>query len=221
MAQYTKKLLGRLFIFLMVILGAVANWFWPLYAWIDDTSVYRFIWLGIFFLFLDIAIEMILQTLKQLRLVMEAVNYAKNIKKIADGFKVVPNFLLKNNLKADYVVVGSSGVWLVTVQVGGGKITFSGDDLVQDGKVMGGLLTEALSKSYTLAGLLKEKLSRDFTVTSVVAFSSPLADLELMPNIVRGVYVASGKNSIALIENTDVQLIDKNTIEEINKILKK
>ena len=49
---------------------------------------------------------------------------------------------------------------------------------------------------------------------------SPKIDLGDMPNMIRGVYVYSRQKANALIENTDVQILDTGTIEEIVKILK-
>ena len=71
------------------------------------------------------------------------------------------------------------------------------------------------------AEMLKEKLKRDFIVTPVVAFSSPKADLSSVPKTMRGVYASSRKDIVQLIENTDIQLVDQNSIDEIYKILKK
>ncbi|MDP3696625.1 MAG: hypothetical protein Q8R55_01175 [Candidatus Taylorbacteria bacterium] len=221
MFQYIQKLF-RYFIYLLLVLVAVfANWQWPLYLWFGDTSIFRFIWLGIFFVLTDVLIELISLSFRQVRLMGEAMGFARDIRKISNSFHIVSNVVLPNNLKADYAVVGSSGVWLVTVKDDKGKVEFNGEYLVQDGVVLKGLMTKALERSYSLAGVLKEKLSHDITVTSVIAFSSPYANLDGESKNFRGIYVVGRKSVVPLIENTDIQLIDKNTIEEIYKILKK
>ena len=164
--------------------------------------------------------EVTTKGLRQLKFTAEGITFIGELKKISKGFHVVPAVALPNNLKADYVIVGSSGVWLVIIQDGSGKIIFDGDDLIQNGQVLRGLLTKAHEKSYSLAGVLKEKLGRDIIVASVVAFSSSSADAGSVPKTVRGVYIVVRKDLVPLIENTDMQLIDQNTIEEVNKILK-
>ena len=117
--------------------------------------------------------------------------------------------------------MGSSGVWLITVKDNGGKVNFNGDELVQDGIVLRGLLTQSLEKSYTLSQLLKSKLNRDFKVAAVMAFMSSKIDLGDMPDMIRGVYITSRQKINALLENTDVQILDVGIIEEIARVLKK
>lgn len=204
----------------LVLTAAFINWQWPLYLRFGDTSIFRFIWLGIFFVLADALIELVTQLFRQMRLMGEAMGFARDIKKISNSFHIVSNVVLPNNLKADYGVVGSSGVWLVTVKDDKGKVEFNGEYLVQNGVVLKDLMTKALERSYSLAGVLKEKLGRDITVTPVIAFSSPYANLDGESKNFRGIYVVGRKNAVQLIENTDIQLIDRNTIEEIYKLLK-
>lgn len=220
MFQYIQKLFTYSIYLLLVLAVAFANWQWPLYLRFGDTPTFRFIWLGIFFVLADALIELISSSFRQVRLMGEAMGFARDIKKISNSFHVVPGVALLNNLKADYVIVGSSGVWLVTVKDDKGKVEFNGEYLVQDGVVLKELMTKALESSYSLAGVLKKKLGRDITVTPVIAFSSPYANLDGESKNFRGIYVVSRKSVVQLIENTDVQLIDQNTIEEIYKILK-
>jgi len=220
MFKYTQKLFSNFIISLVLIGVALANWQWPLYGWFGDTAVYRFIWLGIFFVILDIFIEVILYSAKEIRLITETMGFSKDVHKLSDGFHVATKVSLSNNLKADLVVVGSSGVWLIDVKDNDGKIEFNGDDLVQDGLVLKGFATKVLEKSYSLADFLKKKLNRDFRVAPVIAFSSPRANLDLVPKMVKGVYVSSRQNTVSLVENTDFQIIDKNTIEEIYGLIK-
>lgn len=220
MIKYIKNLLGYIVLLLLVIAVALANWFKPLYLLFQNTAVYRFIWLGNFFVLLDLGIEIIIKAAKQFRLMSQVMGFDVDIKKISSGFRVVRGAILKNNSKVDYAVAGSSGVWSVTIQDGQGPVIFNGDDLLQNGIALKGLLAKSLEKSYTLASMLKEKLNRDFIVSPVITFSNPNAIFEAIPKMVRGVYITSGKDAVALIENTDVQLIDNNTIEEIYKILK-
>jgi hypothetical protein len=118
-------------------------------------------------------------------------------------------------------VIGSSGVWLIFIKDEKGRITFDGDELLQDQLILKGLLTQSLEKAYSFASYIKEKLNREFTVTPVIAFSSLNIDLESAPKNIRGVYLASRKNVVSIVEGTDVQLIDKNSIEDLYKILKK
>lgn len=220
MFQYIQKLFTYS-IYLLLVLGAVfANWQWPLYLRFGNTSTFRFVWLGIFFILADVLIELISRSFRQVRLMGEAMGFGRDIRKISDSFHIVSNVALPNNLKADYVIVGSSGVWLVTVKDDKGKVEFNGEYLVQDSVVLKGLMTKALESSYSLAGVLKEKLSRDIIVTPVIAFSSLYANLDGESKNFRGIYIVGRKSVIQLIENTDIQLIDQNTIEEIYKILK-
>lgn len=206
---------------MILVVLAFLNWSKPLYMWFGDTPITRFIWLGLFFIILDIAFEIIASSINYMRLMTETMGFAKGMKKISKGFHVVSKFVLPNNLKADYVVVGSSGVWIVSVQDNHGKIMFSGDELIQDGIGMGGLITKSLERAYALSGFIKEKLGRDVKVAPVIAFSSAWADLSEMPKTVRGVFISSAKDTTSLIENTDFQLIDTKTIEEIYNIIKK
>lgn len=221
MFKYIENLFGESVAILVILGAALANWFWPLYLWLGDTDLYRFIWLAIFFILLDILIEIVTHASKEISLVADNVTFYRDIKKISGSFHLVPKISLENGLKADFAVVGSSGVWLITVQDDGGEITFNGDDIMQNGVVLAKVLPKALEKAYSLAVFLKKNLAgRDFKVSPVLVFTSPAADLKSIPKMVRGVYVASHKDIIPLIENTDVQLIDKNTIEEIYALLK-
>ena len=221
MSKYARKLFLYATFFIALIIGAFLNWLLPLYRWFGDTPTIRFIWLGIFFVILDIAIEMMVKVMEQFRLIGESMGLAKDIKKISGDFKVAQNVSLPSNLKADFVVVGSSGIWLIMAKDDTGKVVFSGDDIIQDGTVLKGLLTSTLEKAYSLAGILKQSLIRDIIVTPVIAFSSHRADLESVPKTVRGVRLSSRKDIVHLIEDTDIQLIDKNTADAIYKILKK
>lgn len=221
MTKYFGKLFSKTLLLFMIGGLALANWQWPLYLWLGDTQIYRFIWVGLFFLFLDIVIETVLGLLKESRLMTEAVGFSKNLHKISSSFYLSTEVSLSHDLKADFVVVGSSGVWMVSVRDGDGPVDFNGDDLVQEGVVLKRLLTQVLEKSYFLADILNKKLGRNIKVAPILAFSSPRADLTKVPKIVHGVYISSRKNTVSLIENTDFQLIDKNTIEEIHKLLKK
>ena len=221
MINLAQKLFSYLFLFILVAVAAFVNWWQPIYLWLGDTPIYRFIWLGIFFVLIDIAIEIIVRATKQLGVIGEMMSIGKDIRKISGGFRVVSKVSLSNNLKADYAVIGSSGIWLLNVRDNGGKITFNGDDIVQNERILKGLLSEALEKSYALANFIKDKIGRDFIITPVITFSGLKADFVEMPKAVRGVYVVPRKDIVSLIENTDIQLIDQKTIEDIYKILKK
>lgn len=220
MSKFATKLSVNVFLFIILVVAAFINWWQPVYVWFGDTALYRFIWLGIFFVILDIAIEVILGAMEQMRLMAEMIGFGMDLKKISKSFYVIPKAILPNGVRADYIIIGSSGVWLIMVKDDKGKIEFNGDDLTQNGIILKGLLTETLEKSYSLAGLLREKLGREIAVTPVVSFSSHKIDLGSTPKIVRGVYLTLRKDSVALIENTDIQLIDKNTIDSIHKLIK-
>lgn len=219
--MYAQKLFTEFFLLIIIGIAAFANWYWPLYLYFGDTPIYRFIWLGIFFILLDIFLELIFGLTKGFSLISDALGLSRDMHKISKSFYLIPKVSLSNNLKADYVVVGSSGVWLIVVTGDKGTIAFNGDELVQDSVILKGLITKSLEKAYSLASFLKEKLNKDLMVTPVITFSSQKVDLGSIPKIVRGVYLASRKDITSVIENTDIQLIDKNTIEEIYKILKK
>lgn len=152
---------------------------------------------------------------------MEALGFSNEIKKISGGFRVISKFVLPNNLRADHIVVGSSGIWLINVKDDGGKIIFNGEEIYQDDKILNGLMTKTLEMAYALTSYLKQKLNKDLKVAPVVAFSSPRADLSEMPKQVRGVFVSSRKDAVSLVENTDFQLIDQKTIEEASDLLAK
>ena len=219
MTKYLQNLFSFIILFLAVCLAIFANWQWPLYEYFGDTSFYRFVWLGIFFVLLDLILEIISKAIKQLNLMAEIMGFAGDIKKMSGEFHAVQKVALSNNSKADYVVVGSSGVWLLTLQGDGGNITFNGDDILQNDRVLKGLLTSSLQKAYSLIAALKDKLNREFKVSPVIVFLTSVANLDTVPKNVRGVYVTSNKDAVSLIENTDVQLIDKHTIEEISGYL--
>ena len=146
MFKYTQNLFRYLFYSILTLAAAFANWQWPLYLWLGDTPVFRFVWLGIFFLLLDIIIELALQLVRQVRLMGEVMGFARDIKKISNSFHVVSMVSLPNNLKADYVIVGSSGVWLLTVKDDKGKIEFDGEYLVQNGMALKELMTKSLER---------------------------------------------------------------------------
>ncbi len=221
MTKYFGKLFSK--VLLLFIIGglALANWRWPLYLWLGDTTVYRFIWLGLFFIFLDVIIEIILGLFREFRLIVETVSFSKDLHKISDSFYISSKVTLSNDLKADFVVVGSSGVWIINVKDDSGKVDFNGDDLVQEGVILKRLLTQVLEKSYYLADILNKKIGHSVKVAPVLVFSSLGADLVTAPKMVRGVYISSRQNIVSLIENTDFELIDKNTIEEIHRLLRK
>ncbi len=220
MTKYFGKLFSKTFSLFIISGLALANWKWPLYLWLGDTIIYRFLWLGLFFVFLDMVIEITLGLFREFRLVTETVGFSKDLHKISSSFYILTNVSLPNDLRADFVVIGSSGVWIIDVKDDRGKIDFNGDDLVQNDVVLRGLLTQVLEKSYTLANVLK-KFEHDIRVAPVLAFSSLGVDMVSVPKIVHGVYISSRQNIVSLIENTDFQLIDKNTIDEIHKLLKK
>lgn len=220
MFKYFQKLLSNLIFTVIVTLSALANWQWPFYVWFGDTTLNRFIWLGIFFILLDIFLEIILNSIRAVRLITEIIGFSNYIHKLSDGFRLLSKITLPNGLKADFLAIGSSGIWLITVKDDGGKVVFNGDDLIQKGQEFKGLIAKVLENSYTLADLLKKRLNRDFKVAPVIAFSSSSADLTSVPKIVRSVYISSRKDINTLIENTDVQLIDRKTADEIYDILK-
>jgi len=220
MIEKIRKITLYLALFLVIVSAGLVNWRWPIYTWFGDIPFVRFVWLGVFFLLLDLVFELFGKVFGQLKLVKETLGFGKGLKKISDGFKILNSVSLPNNVKADYIVIGSSGIWLIDVRSGNGRIEFSGDDLLQDGEYLKGLISGLLEKSYSLVDLLKKKFGRDFTVTPVISFSSPEAVFQAIPKQVRGVYISSGRDIVSLVENTDVQLIDKNTNEEIYKFLR-
>lgn len=221
MFKYVKKLFYEILGLLIIISIALANWRWPLYDWLDDKVMYRFIWLGIFFILLDIFIEIIISSLKELNLIVESVNFSKDIHKLSKEFYLISKVSLPNSLLADYIAIGSSGIWLIEVKDNGGKIEFNGDDIIQGGTVLKGLTTKVLEKSYTLADFVKKNIKNgDVKVAPVIAFTSSKVNLDSVPKMIKGVYIISRQNTVSLIENTDFQLIDKNMAEEVFKILK-
>ena len=221
MISHIKNLSRNITFLTVLLLLAFLNWSLPLYRWFGDTPLVRFIWLGIFFVILDIIFEVLTRSLKQMKLMMEISGFAKDLHKISGEFHVVSKFTFANGVQTDHIVVGSSGVWMITVKDDEGKIIFNGDDLIQGGVILTGLITRSLEKSYGLASYLKQKVGRDIKVAPVIAFSSLRADLTEMPKSVRGVFISSRKDAVSLVENTDFQLIDKKTIEEIYNILSK
>ena len=221
MSKYTGKLFRHAVVLFFILVAAIVNWFFPLTLWLGDTPTYRFIWLGIFFILLDIVFEVIQRSMAQLQLIGDMMGFGRDLKKLEKGFQVLSKPKLPNNAIADYVVVGPSGVWLITTKDMAGKVSFNGDELVQDNAVLKGIITQSLQKSYTLSELLKSKLSRDFKVAAVVVFISPKIDLGDMPNMIRSVYITSRQKVNALIENTDVQILDSGIIGEIVKTIKK
>src|SRR3989344_2199835 len=146
MFKYVQKLFSNFLIFFILIGLALANWQWPFYMWLDAAAIYRFIWLAIFFVLLDILIEIILHSIKEVQLMTESLSFSKDIRKLSEGFYAIPKVFLLNNLKADYIVVGSSGIWLIDIEDNDGKVEFNGDELVQGGVVLKGLATKALEK---------------------------------------------------------------------------
>src|SRR3989344_3705780 len=119
MINLAQKLFSYLFLFILVAVAAFVNWWQPIYLWLGDTMIYRFIWLGIFFVLLDIFIELILGLLGEVRLMAEMMIFSREIRKLSDGFLLASKVSLDNKLKAEYVAIGSSGVWLVDVQDNG------------------------------------------------------------------------------------------------------
>lgn len=221
MTKYLGRLLSKALLVFVIIVLALVNWKWPFYLWLGDTALYRFFWLALFFVFLDLVIEIVLGLFREFRLITETVGFSKDLHKISSSFYILTNVALSNDLKADFVVVGSSGVWMINVKDGSGKVDFNGDDLVQEGVILRRLLTQVLEKSYYLADTINKKLGRNIKVAPVLVFSSLGIDLATAPKTIHGVYISSRQNIVSLIENTDFELIDKNTIEEINKLLKK
>ena len=66
MAKYSKNLLVYVLGIILIVVLAIANWYWPLYSLIQDSAVYRFIWLGIFFILLDALFEFIIRIIKKI-----------------------------------------------------------------------------------------------------------------------------------------------------------
>lgn len=220
MFPHTKKLLSSGLYLLLIILIALANWRWPFYLWLSDWALYRFLWLAIFFVLLDIFIEIILNCTKELMLIGENMAISREIHKLGNDFKLLSKVSLTNNLKSDFIVIGSSGVWLLNIKDDDGTVVFNGDDLVQNGEVLKGLMIKVLEKSFSFAEMIKKNINKDIRVAPVVVFSSPKIKLDC-PSIIRGVYISSKKNIVSLIDNTDFQILDNKTIEEIYKIPKK
>lgn len=221
MSKYSKNLAGNLVTMVVLLMLGFINWAKPLYLWFGDSPITRFIWLGLFFVILDIILEIIFKSLKEIRLMADMMGFGKDIRKVSEGFYVVSKLILPDGQKSDYVVIGSSGVWAITVKDDAGKIMFNGDELIQDGVVLAGAVSKSLQLAYGLAGYIKEKLGRDVRVAPVIAFSSFKVDMSEMQKTVRGVFISSRKDTVPLIENTDFQLIDKKTIDDIYNILKK
>ena len=98
MFKYFRKLFNNLFFLLIVAFGTLANWQWPFYAWFGDTTINRFIWLGFFFIFLDIFFEIIFNSIKDIELVIENANFFRNIHKLSDGFRLLSKLILPNDL---------------------------------------------------------------------------------------------------------------------------
>src|SRR3989344_5789081 len=128
MTKYLGRLLSKTLSVFLVSVLALVNWKWPFYLWLGDTVLYRFFWLGLFFVFLDMVIEIILGLFREFRLITETVGFSKDLYKISNSFYILTNVAFPNDLKSDFVVVGSSGVWMISVKDDGGKVDFNGDD---------------------------------------------------------------------------------------------
>ncbi|MBI2064782.1 MAG: NERD domain-containing protein [Candidatus Yanofskybacteria bacterium] len=220
MSKYTSKIFGHVFLIILLVIAGVANWFFPLVSWFGDTPLYRFIWLGIFFVIVDIIFEVIQRSMVQVQLVADMLSFGSDLNRLEKGFRVLSKPKLPNNAVVDYAIVGPSGTWLIVAKDRDGRVSFDGDELVQDGVILKGIITQSLQKSYALSELLRSKMGRDFKVASVVVFMSPKIDLGDMPSMIKGVYVTSRQKINGLIENTDVQILDSGTIEEIIRLLK-
>jgi|SRR3989338_9441352 len=220
MIYYFKKLFSNFFGFFVILAIGLANYYWRFYLWLDDSAIYRFLWLGIFFILADIAIEMIEMSVRNFRLMAELMMFGKEVRKVSKGFIVIPKVKLPNNLDADYVVIGSSGIWLITTVEGDGKVTFNGEDLVRDNAVLGKLITKALEKSYALSGLLSKDFNRNLIVAPIIVFINKSADISSLPGSIRNVHIVSVKNIVKLIENTDSQILDEKIIQEISNFIK-
>lgn len=221
MTTYIKKTFKSLAGLVCVVVLAIINYFWPLYILFEDTILFRLIWFAIFFLLLEIAMEIIERSIKNLKLAAELMNFSSNLKKVSEGFEVFSKVPLSNNMTADYVVVGSSGIWQITVREGPGKVEFNGEDIVHATRVLKGSITSSIEKSYSLAALLKKELNRDFLVASVIAFSNKWIVMDSITDKIRDVYISKGDNVRKLIEDTDVQILDPKTIKEISALIDK
>jgi len=207
----------------LAMLGAFfyGNWRWPLYDFLGDSPLIRFVWLGIFFLLLNFSIDIFERLIKDFRLIGGDIGLDRNLKKLPREFAVLKRIKLSYGISLDYVVVGPSVIWIFIVEDQEGKVVFDGDELSQDGKILKGLITRALEKLYTLREFLKNHLKRDFGVAPLVIFSNPRADIESVPQVIRGTYVASARTVISLVRDFKGETIDEETRAILIKILKK
>lgn len=123
------------------------------------------------------------------------------------------NLERKGNI--DFILIGSTGIWMIEVKSHIGSITFDGTELRKNGELLEkDFIKQAWAEAFSVKNFLKEKLGREIFIQPVIVFSNTKAKIKFGFKMIKGVYIIGLKWLNKLVLN------DENTLktEEIEKI---
>lgn len=95
----------------------------------------------------------------------------------------------------DFVVIGPTGFCTLEVKSHVGRITFNGNDLLQNGCKFRekNILKQAMDEAMNLHTFLKKRIDREFFIVPTLVFSNKWASMRFGFNKVKGVHVVQKK----------------------------
>lgn len=112
--------------------------------------------------------------------------------KLSDDYMVFQDVKLpRHRDNIDFVVIGSTGFFILEVKSHRGRISFNGDDLLRNGWRFRekNILRQTMNEAMDLHTYLKKRMRRELFIVPILVFSSKWASMRFGFNKVKSVYV--------------------------------
>ena len=215
---YFKNFIKDIFWIIILVITGFLNWILGKDLLYSPKHIYRLLWLGAFFVIADLFIEIMIRAGVKAKILMEIMNLDHKLKKLSSDFKIFKMLKLPDGLTIEYVLMGTKGIWIITIKDKGGKVSFDGENIIQGSTIYKGIISESAAKSYALSNFIKSKLNIDIQVNSAIVFSSFGTDISGVPELLRGVTIAKADKILEIIKSKNIE--DKSDPLIIEKIIK-
>jgi len=147
----------------------------------------------------------------------------KILKNLSDDFAIFQSLIINGKRgDIDYVVIGTTGIFVIEVKSHGGKIYYNGEGLTINGKPSRkDFVGQALRNAFNLKKYLRKKLNKNFFINSMLVFSNDHATVNIGPKPINSVHVIHKDSLLESITSNESVFAgrEKEIIESALKLL--
>ncbi len=141
------------------------------------------------------------------------------LKKLPESYKIVGENKLKNITGVDFIVIGSTGIFAIKINILDGPIAYNGKELTRwKLPFEKNILKSTATSVYSLQNLLKPKLKENCIVEPVLVFSNFKTKMAFGLNPVENIFIIQKKLLLKLIQERPT-IYDEFKINKIAQIL--